>query len=181
MEHTKNHRRRRSMCDMHYNAWRKSGTTTACPKPKGKYKQHVQEGDCHCGRKVFSRNLCRRHYLEEVYADTPPPTRDALADNVYPYIDKLDNGCWEWQRARVKYGYGTLGYVEHGRIKTVGVHRWVWEDMVGPIPKEMTLDHLCRNPPCCNPAHLEVVTRQENSRRAAAARREEDLTGRLLT
>jgi hypothetical protein len=28
------------------------------------------------------------------------------------------------------------------------------------------LDHLCRNPKCVNPNHLEVVTRSENLRRS---------------
>lgn len=30
----------------------------------------------------------------------------------------------------------------------------------------LELDHLCRNRGCCNPLHLEVVTRSENLRRA---------------
>jgi hypothetical protein len=42
--------------------------------------------------------------------------------------------------------------------------------MVGPVPEGLELDHLCENPPCCNPAHLEPVTHAENNRRAAQAR-----------
>lgn len=44
-------------------------------------------------------------------------------------------------------------------------HRAVYEALVGPIPPELELDHLCRNPACVNPAHLEPVTRKENVRR----------------
>lgn len=33
----------------------------------------------------------------------------------------------------------------------------------------LTIDHLCRNPLCVNPDHLEPVTNSENVRRAAAA------------
>ena len=29
----------------------------------------------------------------------------------------------------------------------------------------LTIDHLCKNPWCVNPAHMEVVTLQENLRR----------------
>lgn len=41
-------------------------------------------------------------------------------------------------------------------------HRVAYEMLVGKIPEGMLLDHLCRNPSCCNPDHLEPVTPQEN-------------------
>jgi len=36
---------------------------------------------------------------------------------------------------------------------------------IGEIPKELQLDHLCRNRGCVNPHHLEPVTAKENTRR----------------
>lgn len=45
-------------------------------------------------------------------------------------------------------------------------HRFAYEQLVGPIPTGMTIDHLCKVTSCCNPEHLEVVTKGENSRRA---------------
>lgn len=38
--------------------------------------------------------------------------------------------------------------------------------LIGPIADGMTLDHLCRNPACVNPAHLEPVSQRENNLRA---------------
>lgn len=35
----------------------------------------------------------------------------------------------------------------------------------GPIPKGLTVDHLCFNPLCCNPAHLQLLTLGENAAR----------------
>jgi hypothetical protein len=69
-----------------------------------------------------------------------------------------DGDCLLWTGARDKRGYG--------RIRTDGqlllVHRAVYEHFFGPIPDGLQIDHLCRNPPCANPAHLEAVTCQEN-------------------
>ncbi|MDQ1426633.1 MAG: hypothetical protein QOK39_109 [Acidimicrobiaceae bacterium] len=47
----------------------------------------------------------------------------------------------------------------------VWVHRWSYEQLVGPIPDGLVLDHLCRVTACVNPAHLEPVTLAENFRR----------------
>lgn len=66
--------------------------------------------------------------------------------------------CIEWPWRRSKDGYGIL--YEQGKEKRA--HRVVYEDIVGPIPLGLVLDHLCRNPPCVNPDHLEPVTDREN-------------------
>ena len=79
-----------------------------------------------------------------------------------------DAGCWEWTRSVTSDGYG------QARRRDVrgntGAHRVVYSELVGPIPEGMTLDHLCRNTRCVNPAHLEPVTLAENIRRASAIR-----------
>lgn len=76
-----------------------------------------------------------------------------------------DDGCWLWQGVLNDRGYGNmyLGYYKMG-----SAHRVSYEINVGPIPAGLQLDHLCRNPPCVNPAHLEPVTPRENIRRSTA-------------
>ena len=41
-------------------------------------------------------------------------------------------------------------------------HRVIWTAERGPIPAGLDIDHLCRTRACCNPDHLEPVTRQVN-------------------
>jgi hypothetical protein len=69
-------------------------------------------------------------------------------------------GCWLWTRATTKDGYGHF-YPTRSR-QAVLAHRWAYEFLVGPIPAEKELDHVCRVPACVNPAHLEPVTHRVN-------------------
>jgi len=68
--------------------------------------------------------------------------------------------CWLWRGRIDKDGYGHLG----DRL----AHRLVYEALVGPIPKGLVIDHLCRIRNCVNPDHLEPVTVAENNRRGFA-------------
>ncbi len=82
-------------------------------------------------------------------------------------IDKIDVGdCWEWTGAKAR-GYGYTWY--EGKVSPA--HRVVYELLVGGIPDGLQIDHLCRNPPCVNPDHLEPVTSEENTRRGIRRRK----------
>lgn len=70
--------------------------------------------------------------------------------------------CWLW-RVPGTAGYGYVSV----RGKSHRAHRWVYEQLVGPIEVGLELDHLCRVRHCVNPDHLEPVTKQENLRRGA--------------
>lgn len=45
-------------------------------------------------------------------------------------------------------------------------HRQVYIETYGPIPEGLEIDHVCQNPRCINPKHLEAVTHLENMRRS---------------
>lgn len=108
-----------------------------------------------------------------------------------PQIDRLlekierdpVTGCWNWTGARDVTGYGRFGYYEgNGPCRTLGAHRVAYLLLVGQIPDGLQLDHLCRNPKCVNPAHLEPVTGRENTLRgntipAACAKKTHCLRG----
>jgi hypothetical protein len=73
-------------------------------------------------------------------------------------VEKSDEGCWLWLASVTGGGYGRFKH--SGRMHVA--HRVVYEQMVGPIPAGLTLDHLCRNRRCVRPDHLEPVTMREN-------------------
>lgn len=73
---------------------------------------------------------------------------------------RRDDECWEWQGA-LEDGYGVLR--RNGLAPRA--HRFAYELLVGPIPDGLTLDHLCENTRCVNPAHLEPVMNGVNNLR----------------
>jgi len=77
-------------------------------------------------------------------------------DKILGRITKTEN-CWIWNGHLVS-GYAYVRFKDKSRR----VHRVVYEALKGPIPDGLVLDHLCRNPACVNPDHLEPVTQQTN-------------------
>ena len=94
--------------------------------------------------------------------------RKPLIERFMEKVSLDDAGCWLWQGTKNKKGYGQIGVgVANGG--TVQVHRFSYENHVGAIPDGMTIDHLCRNPSCVNPEHLEPATIADNVRRGGNA------------
>ncbi len=92
-----------------------------------------------------------------------PRASESFAARVFSKVD-ASGDCWEWTGTLDDDGYGILGRGRRG-AGNIAAHRAVYELLVGPIPDEMHLDHLCRNHACVNPDHVEVVTPEENKRR----------------
>lgn len=87
-------------------------------------------------------------------------------------IDISEPGCWIWPGAHTPNGYGMVQasppYAD--RPKPLLVHRVMYQHFMGEIPKGLEIDHLCRVRLCCNPTHLEPVTRRVNVLRGASVR-----------
>lgn len=91
-----------------------------------------------------------------------PHLSEQVWASIYP---EPNTGCWLWGGRLDKDGYGA--YVTRA-LPMSSAHRQIFSILVGPIPLGLELDHLCRTRPCVNPAHLEVVTAEENKRRRTA-------------
>lgn len=70
-------------------------------------------------------------------------------------------GCWEFLGSKMQNGYGRAW---DGK-KVTSAHRAYYTIAGRQIPDGFVLDHLCRNPICVNPDHMEPVPYGENNRR----------------
>ena len=73
--------------------------------------------------------------------------------------------CWWWTGKLDQDGYGQIGLTTPEGMKFRRVHRVAYVEYKGPIPTECVADHLCRNRPCFNPDHLEMVVSKVNTLR----------------
>lgn len=98
------------------------------------------------------------------------------------FMQKVDiHSCWEWQARKHTTGYGILRF----RRKIIRAYQFSYIALRGNLPYELVLDHLCRNPICVNPWHLELVSDRINILRgigptAMHARKTHCLNGHLF-
>ncbi len=116
-----------------------------------------------CHRKACKRGFCEGHYQQLKRGVELGPIRLLKAkgscprvtcDEVPCKVPGLIGPCHEKRGGKARGGYGKIDC--SGR--TTLAHRYIWEQMNGPIPEGMYIDHQCRNRACCNEDHLRVVT-----------------------
>ena len=66
-------------------------------------------------------------------------------------------GCWAWLGTRAHHKYGKMRF----NGKEIYAHRLSWYFHHGEWPKN-SIDHVCKNTSCVNPAHLEDVPQRIN-------------------
>lgn len=124
-----------------------------------------------CGAAVQARGLCQRHYDQRRHRGLLSPLpcpRERFwgkvdVSELAPTHNPSLGPCWEWGGCRNRLGYGRVGVKLPRSVQLA--HRVAYEMEVGPIPDGLELDHLCRNPPCVRPSHLEPVTHRTNMAR----------------
>ena len=152
-------------CSMHYERWRRTGDIGPAHSRLGLPKSSCAVEDCDidaaCKGWCFKHHARWKRYGDPTYAPPPPPARVLTAGDMLARSAEADFGCRIWQRNINNKGYGVIrndGGPQYA-------HRVMYEIVVGPIPDGLELDHLCRQPACIAPHHLEPVTHGENLRR----------------
>lgn len=114
-----------------------------------------------CGRSHYARNFCHAHYSQLRRGRELRPlqhhVRGSVRERLDAHTDKSGE-CWEWTAAKNWKGYGEIRV---GRSNQ-RAHRVAVELDRGPIPPGMVVDHMCHNPGCVRPAHLQIVTPKQN-------------------
>lgn len=117
---------------------------------------------CGCGART---STVRTEYI----LGHRPPAKSP-SQRLWEKIDKRGSGeCWPWMAHVHRNGYATFIPQNKDGVRVM-VHRYAYEELVGPIPDGLTIDHLCKNRACCNPAHMEPVTQGENAIRGGGAK-----------
>lgn len=133
-----------------------------------------------CSSPVAARGWCKRHWQRWKRSGLPNRTWVPITPGERFWAKVLigdPEDCWLWTAYKQKSGYGKFTFDGKSRL----AHRVAYERFIGPIPDGLVLDHLCRNPACVNPAHLEPVTQTENIRRAARSHRTACIRGHEYT
>ncbi|MFE2917475.1 HNH endonuclease [Kitasatospora indigofera] len=92
----------------------------------------------------------------------------------------VPHGCRYWTAALTSKGYAKAVVTEAGRERTVRVHRWLIEQVVGPdpLPPQLKAAHGCNESSCTQIDHLSAVSQRANLQQMA---RENRAAGRAHT
>lgn len=114
-----------------------------------------------CDKPRHARGWCASHYDRWRWRGdpNPPPLRPLMTERFWSKVDRSagPDGCWLWTASRDRHGYGYFGVGQ----TLYKAHRMAWFLTYRRWPVQV-LDHLCRNPPCVNPDHLEDVSNKVN-------------------
>lgn len=84
-----------------------------------------------------------------------------IVERLFRRVQILPEGCWVTKGPYAKVSFGS-----RGNVTLVMFYRLFYEWFVGPIPEGYEVDHLCRNPCCVRPEHLEAVPPKTNKLRS---------------
>lgn len=156
----------RGWCPMHYYRWRVHGSFDLPERPAVTCSVDGCERD---GK--LTRGWCQMHYVRWIRYGDPLFVKYIRGDTMARFWSKVDRQgaipdyrpdlgpCWLWTDSPNDDGYGIFT-VDRTQMYAA---RWIYGQMVDPIPAGCEPDHLCRVRACVNYlSHLEVVPKREN-------------------
>lgn len=97
----------------------------------------------------------------------------------WSHVDrKSEDECWNWTASKDRDGYGKF-HIERNKNKYAldVASRVAYKATHGSIPDKMCVLHTCDNPSCCNPKHLFLGTKKDNTQDMILKGRKIDFKG----
>ncbi len=100
-----------------------------------------------CGKPIKGKGYCSMHWARQKRHGSPFVVKNnsggTMMERFTRTTERRDDGCLEFTgHISKQYGYGVFPTVG---TSIAQAHRWIWEQLRGPIPEGMTIDHLCHN------------------------------------
>lgn len=176
----KNHASK-GFCDKHYRRFKNHGDPlkVITEKMGGKKARTLICKVKECGRKHRTADYCGMHYQRflkhgdayTVLCGYKGPSfkyrnmRERF-DNSFEMV--TESGCWIWNGYLNSSGYGGITW----NNKSFTMHRYSYEQFIGPIPKGACVLHRCDTPACVNPGHLFLGSNIDNQKDKIAKNRQ---------
>lgn len=111
---------------------------------------------CECGE----CKTCKHRVYYRKWRDAGGAKHETHVDRFWRQVVRdPETECWEWTGTRHQ-GRGVF----YPRHRLTRAYRFAFELLRGNVPEGLVLHHTCENMGCCNPDHVEPISRADHMR-----------------